>query len=195
MTTAWKPLVVVGCLLLSGTATGCTTQSNASPTTPQPSAPTSPSPSEREADRVERERFEAATKAYEKGERVAYKMAIDGGATKKVATKKLKPYMSGEYLDAYVEILVFMKKEKLRIEDYPTTQTYPTGGDTNRQMLTACMDVSKARTLDRNDKNVDPPENQVQILKVDMRFKGGAWKGIEADGTYFESFENTICEK
>lgn len=193
MKTSWKPLVVAGCLLLGGAAGGCTTQSDASPTSPKPTTPTSASPSEREADRLERERGEAATKAYEKGERAAYKLAIAGGATKKVATKKLEPYMRGDYLDAYVDQLTFMKKEKLRIKGTPTTRTFPTGGDTNRQLLTVCMDVSKTATLDRNNKNVDPPENKVQILKVDMRRNDGVWKGIDADSTYFKTFDNTIC--
>lgn len=191
-TTAWKALTVAGCVLVSGVVTGCTTTSDATPTSPKPSATAT---TEGPTAKKRREQFEAASKVYQQGERVAYDIAIAGGSSKKEATKKLRPYMSGDYLKAYIEQAAFFKAEKLRIEGQPTMRVLPGGSAETLQELTACVDVSSANTLDSKGKSIDPPENKVQIVRVKMRLtKDGKWKSDDADVTFAESFKNTVCK-
>lgn len=191
--TTWKSTAAAAIMLIACVTTaGCTPDSSASPTTPHPTA--SSTPSENAAERAERERFEAADKAYRAGEKVAYRIAVKGG--KRDATKDLSPYMQGDYLKSYVDQLAGMKAKGYHITDYPDVRTMPGGSDENRQIIKVCMDVRQSRLVNAEGKNVAPADRNVQIGTVDMRRdKGGVWRSFSAEARYAKDFSDTDCEE
>ena len=192
---AVKQLKVLACgltMLAALLAGGCTKESEPTPS-PSPSLTATspaPTPTENAQERQQRLDREAAETAYRTADKELARLAMAGGASK--PTKVLLATTGGDYLEVQMSDLKYLKKHGWRT-DQPIRSTVVAGGgwSPTKIGLTACVDNSRVRLLNRSGKEVgkDRPRRLVQTLTATK--VSGTWKvtGMEATKTV-KTFES-----